>query len=312
MCWLTLIQNKGQKANAYELMVINHTSTADTNVLVDNKSTIKADNLNVAAVNATNNSIKSDNIVKYQQASQGQSAGSTAGVSLVLKNDRVNTSAVVNANTELKGDANVTAQSLHVSDVKISAEGSEYKAGDKGENKDNQEHTEQEKGILSKIQGIMSAFSSDKADAKNPTTSSPTPKVELTGVVDINKSVVNTTASIGSAEFKAGGDVAVEANTIDYTTNKVTSESTDGARFAPGAAVLVNSQDNTTKASITGNVNANSVKVNSTTELPLSLADIQLNILGQDVVSLKLGPSSSGNWSWDFSMFESNGDEYSQ
>ncbi len=307
----TLIQNKGQKANAYELMVINHTSTADTNVQVDNKSTIKADNLNVAAVNVTNNSIKSDNTVKYQQASQGQSAGSTAGVSLVLKNDRVNTSAVVNANTELKGDANVTAQSLHVSDVKISATGSEYKPGDQGENKDDKEHDEQEKGILSKIQGIMSAFSSDKADAKNPTTSSPTPKVELTGVVDINKSVVNTTASIGSAEFKAGGDVAVEANTIDYTTNKVTSESTDGARFAPGAAVLVNSQDNTTKASITGNVNANSVKVNSTTELPLSLADIQLNILGQDVVSLKLGPSSSGNWSWDFSMFESNGDEYS-
>ena len=307
----TLIQNKGQKANAYELMVINHTSTADTNVLVDNKSTIKADNLNVAAVNATNNSIKSENIVKYQQASQGQSAGSTAGVSLVLKNDRVNTSAVVNANTELSGDANVTAQSLHVSDVKISAEGSEYKAGDTAVNKDDKEHTEQEKGILSKIQGIMSAFSSDKADAKNPTASSSTPKVELTGVVDINKSVVNTTATIGSAEFNAGGDVAVEANTIDYTTNKVTSESTDGARFAPGAAVLVNSQDNTTKASITGNVNANSVKVNSTTELPLSLADIQLNILGQDVVSLKLGPSSSGNWSWDFSMFESNGDEYS-
>ena len=307
----TLIQNKGQKANAYELMVINHTSTADTNVQVDNKSTIKADNLNVAAVNVTNNSIKSDNTVKYQQASQGHSAGSTAGVSLVLKNDRVNTSAVVNANTELKGDANVTAQSLHVSDVKISATGSEYKPGDQGENKDDKEHDEQEKGILSKIQGIMSAFSSDKADAKNPTTSSPTPKVELTGVVDINKSVVNTTASIGSAEFKAGGDVAVEANTIDYTTNKVTSESTDGARFAPGAAVLVNSQDNTTKASITGNVNANSVKVNSTTELPLSLADIQLNILGQDVVSLKLGPSSSGIWNWDFSMFESNGDEYS-
>ena len=307
----TLIQNKGQKANAYELMVINHTSTADTNVQVDNKSTIKADNLNVAAVNVTNNSIKSDNTVKYQQASQGHSAGSTAGVSLVLKNDRVNTSAVVNANTELKGDANVTAQSLHVSDVKISATGSEYKPGDQGENKDDKEHDEQEKGILSKIQGIMSAFSSDKADAKNPTTSSPTPKVELTGVVDINKSVVNTTASIGSAEFKAGGDVAVEANTIDYTTNKVTSESTDGARFAPGAAVLVNSQDNTTKASITGNVNANSVKVNATTELPLSLADIQLNILGQDVVSLKLGPSSSGIWNWDFSMFESNGDEYS-
>ena len=307
----TLIQNKGQKANAYELMVINHTSTADTNVQVDNKSTIKADNLNVAAVNVTNNSIKSDNTVKYQQASQGHSAGSTAGVSLVLKNDRVNTSAVVNANTELKGDANVTAQSLHVSDVKISATGSEYKPGDQGENKDDKEHDEQEKGILSKIQGIMSAFSSDKADAKNPTTSSPTPKVELTGVVDINKSVVNTTATIGSAEFNADGDVAVEANTIDYTTNKVTSDSTDGARFAPGAAVLVNSQDNTTKASITGNVNANSVKVNSTTELPLSLADIQLNILGQDVVSLKLGPSSSGNWSWDFSMFESNGDEYS-
>ena len=307
----TLIQNKGQKANAYELMVINHTSTADTNVLVDNKSTIKADNLNVAAVNATNNSIKSENIVKYQQASQGQSAGSTAGVSLVLKNDRVNTSAVVNANTELTGDANVTAQSLHVSDVKISAEGSEYKPNDKGENKDDKEHSEQEKGILSKIQGIMSAFSSDKADAKNPTASSSTPKVELTGVVDINKSVVNTTATIGSAEFNADGDVAVEANTIDYTTNKVTSESTDGARFAPGAAVLVNSQDNTTKASITGNVNANSVKVNATTELPLSLADIQLNILGQDVVSLKLGPSSSGIWNWDFSMFESNGDEYS-
>ncbi len=307
----TLIQNKGQKANAYELMVINHTSTADTNVLVDNKSTIKADNLNVAAVNATNNSIKSDNIVKYQQASQGHSAGSTAGVSLVLKNDRVNTSAVVNANTELKGDANVTAQSLHVSDVKISAEGSEYKPGDKGENKDDKEHDEQEKGILSKIQGIMSAFSSDKADAKNPTASSSTPKVELTGVVDINKSVVNTTATIGSAEFNAGGDVAVEANTIDYTTNKVTSDSTDGAKFAPGAAVLVNSQDNTTTASITGNVNANSVKVNATTELPLSLADIQLNILGQDVVSLKLGPSSSGIWNWDFSMFESNGDEYS-
>ena len=307
----TLIQNKGQKANAYELMVINHTSTADTNVLVDNKSTIKADNLNVAAVNATNNSIKSENIVKYQQASQGQSAGSTAGVSLVLKNDRVNTSAVVNANTELTGDANVTAQSLHVSDVKISAEGSEYKPNDKGENKDDKEHSEQEKGILSKIQGIMSAFSSDKADAKNPTASSSTPKVELTGVVDINKSVVNTTATIGSSEFNAGGDVAVEANTIDYTTNKVTSDSTDGARFAPGAAVLVNSQDNTTTASITGNVNANSVKVNATTELPLSLADIQLNILGQDVVSLKLGPSSSGIWNWDFSMFESNGDEYS-
>ncbi len=311
----TKIQNKGEKANAYELMVINHTSTADTGVNFDSNSTIKADNLNVAAVNATSNDIEIENKVKYQEASAGHEAGSTAGVSLLLKNDRVNTSAVVNAKTEVTGDANVTAQSLHVSSTEVSAEGSEYKPGDtSATDKDNQEHTDEEKGILSKVQGILSAFSSDKANADDPTntTSDPNPTLEATGVVNINKSVINTTASIGSSDFKAGGDVAVEANTVDYTINQAKSESTDGAKFAPGAAVLVNSQNNTTTANISGNVTANSVKLNATTELPASLVDLYLNILGSDIVSFNIGANSDGTLDWNFDMFGSDGgDNYS-
>ena len=311
----TKIQNKGEKANAYELMVINHTSTADTGVNFDSNSTIKADNLNVVAVNATSNDIEIENKVKYQEASAGHEAGSTAGVSLLLKNDRVNTSAVVNAKTEVTGDANVTAQSLHVSSTEVSAEGSEYKPGDtSATDKDNQEHTDEEKGILSKVQGILSAFSSDKANADDPTntTSDPNPTLEATGVVNINKSVINTTASIGSSDFKAGGDVAVEANTVDYTINQAKSESTDGAKFAPGAAVLVNSQNNTTTANISGNVTANSVKLNATTELPASLVDLYLNILGSDIVSFNIGANSDGTLDWNFDMFGSDdGDDYS-
>ena len=222
---------------------------------------------------------------------------------------------MVNAKTEVTGDANVTAQSLHVSSTEVSAEGSEYKPGDtSATDKDNQEHTDEEKGILSKVQGILSAFSSDKANADDPTntTSDPNPTLEATGVVNINKSVINTTASIGSSDFKAGGDVAVEANTVDYTINQAKSESTDGAKFAPGAAVLVNSQNNTTTANISGNVTANSVKLNATTELPASLVDLYLNILGSDIVSFNIGANSDGTLDWNFDMFGSDGgDNYS-
>lgn len=295
------------------LIAVNHTSKADTHVVIDNQSTIKADNLNVKAVNATNNNISVTNTVKYEGDSKdgkkaGGSATSSAGVSLLLKNDRISTNAEVNANTELKGDAKVTAQNLHVSNTAISASGAVAEENDKESEKSDTDTS----GIFSKIQDILASFSQAGVDSSNPTSGasasgSGTPAAEMSGVVNINKSEVTTTASIGSTDFNAGGDVSVDANTIDYTTNSASAESTDGAKFAPGAAVIVDSQNNTTKAVIKDNskVSAKSVKLNATTELPLTLAELKLNILDK---SFSLNPQSNGNW--DFSGFEGSGDDY--
>lgn len=295
------------------LIAVNHTSKADTHVVIDNQSTIKANNLNVKAVNATNNNILVKNTVKYEGKTtdgnkSGSSTTSSAGVSLLLKNDRVTTNAEVNANTELQGDAKVSAQNLHVSNTEISASGAVKEDGDES----SQSSGEDTSGIFSKIQSILASFSKADVDASKPTTGSSVsgsgvPAVEMSGVVNINKSDVKTTASIGSASFSAGGDVSVEANTIDYTTNSASALSTDGAKFAPGAAVVVNQQKNTTKAEIkdNSNVSAKSVKLNATTELPLTLAELKLNILDKN---FSLTPQSNG--SWDFSGFEGSGDDY--
>lgn len=310
---------KGEGANAYELMALNHTSKSDTQVIIDKNSTINANNLDAGAVNNTQNNIKIENSIKYQD--EGQKAGSTAGISILIKNDRVNTQASINGKVNAKGDVNVSAQNLHVSDTKLSTSGSKYDASKDKDAQQSEGTTDaQSNGIISKIQGIMNSLTNSSDNKNNPTSGSgsSTPAVEMSGVVNLNNSIINTKAEIGNdANVKAGGGVTINANTVDYTKNNATSEATDGAKFAPGVAVVVNSQTNNTNALIGQNakVTANKdVKLNATTELPLDLASIKLNIkIGDKEIindGFALTPGSDG--SWDFSRFDgSEGDENS-
>lgn len=312
-----LVTLKKENANAYELMAVNHTTKADTGVNIDGNSKITAKNVNVNAVNSSLSDIKLENVVKFQD--EGDKAGSTAGIALLIKNDRINTNASVNGTVKASGDLKVNAQTLHVSDVKLSAKGSKYdpSADKDAVNKDNESHSEQSNGLISKIQGIMNSFSSEKADTNNPTAGANSgSKVELSGVIDLNKSNINTTAEIGNdAKIETGGGVDLKANTVDYTRNKATSESVDGAKFAPGVAVLVNLQNNNTTARIGDGANVKAdkdVKVNATTELPLDIASLKLNIKVGDKELVKggfeLSPSSDGSWNFDW--LDSSDDSY--
>ena len=308
---------KGEGANAYELMALNHTSKSDTQVIIDKNSTINANNLDAGAVNNTQNNINIENSIKYQD--EGQKAGSTAGISVLIKNDRVNTEASINGKVNAKGDVNVSAQNLHVSDTKLSTSGSKYDASKDKDAQQSEGTTDaQSNGFISKIQGIMNSLTNSSENKDNPTSGSgsSTPAVEMSGVVNLNNSIINTKAEIGNdANLEAGGGVTINANAVDYTKNNATSEATDGAKFAPGVAVVVNSQTNNTNAIIGQNakVTANKdVKLNATTELPLDLASVKLNIkIGDKEIindGFALAPGADG--SWDFSRLDgSEGDE---
>lgn len=310
---------KGQNANSYELMAVNHTSKSDTLVNIDKDSTVTAKNLNAGAVNNTQNNIKIDNNIKYQD--QGEKAGSTAGISLLIKNDRVNTKASVNGTVNTTESVNVSAQNLHISDTKLSTAGSKYDASkDTDATKSEGTTDAQSNGVIGKIKGMLGGLSSSSANKDNPTSAPSSSAVEMSGVVNLNNSIINTTAEIGNdAEVNAGNNVTVNANTVDYTKNSAKSEATDGAKFAPGVAVVVNSQTNNTNAVIGQNANVTAgqdVKVNATTELPLDLASLRLNVkIGdKEIVSDGFALSTGSDVSWDFTRFNgsnTDGNSYS-
>ena len=300
---------KGENANSYELMAVNHTSKSDTLVNIDKDSTVTAKNLNAGAVNNTQNNIKIDNNIKYQD--KGEKAGSTAGISLLIKNDRVNTKASVNGTVNTTESVNVSAQNLHISDTKLSTTGSEYDASkDTDATKSEGTTNEQSNGVIGKIKGMLSGLSSSSANKDKPTSSSSTPAIEMSGVVNLNNSIINTTAEIGNdAVVNAGDNVTVNSNAVDYTRNSAKSEATDGAKFAPGVAVVVNSQTNNTNAVIGQNSKVTAgqdVKVNATTELPLDLASLRLNIkIGdKEIISDGFALSTGSDVSWDFTRFD--------
>lgn len=310
----SLVEEKEEEANAYQLMALNHTSKSDTQVVIDNTSTINAESLDAGAVNNTQNSVKIDNSVKYQ--AEGEDKGSAAGISLLIKNDRVNTKASVNGTINTTGDVNVTAQNLHVSETEVSTSGSEYKPDeDSDANKSEGTTDEESGGFISKVQGMLGSLTGSSENKDNPTeTDNSAPAVEMSGVVNLNKSIINTSAEIGnSANLKAGGGVEISSNTVDYTKNNASAESTDGARFAPGAAVVVNLQTNNTNALIGeyANVTADGdVKVNATTELPTDeLGSLKLDIkVGGISINDGFSVTPNSDGSWDFSRFQNDDD----
>lgn len=94
---------------------------ADTNVNVENGAEIKAQNLDVQAVNTTNDLTTLNSLATIDKENK---QGIGAAIAIAIKNSDININPAkldTTVDTHNKGNVNVTAQSMHVSSTQVTA-----------------------------------------------------------------------------------------------------------------------------------------------------------------------------------------------
>lgn len=293
------------------LLMVTHTD-ANTKVTVDKDSTILAENVIVAAVNATSNSIETTASVDIGESDDTTETSKTYNtvvtVDGVLNVTNVNTTAQVAGNVtatksaldtntadnvadkkiETKvgdettttytkgstGNVNVVAQNVYISSVSASAE-----TGGKTEKTKTTAADSAKKSLLESITGKFNSFIEKSSDDSGGGALS---KLGFGGAAVINISNINAKAEVtNTATVKADRNLNITANTLDLTVNNAAA-SVSGAKYSPAVALIVNVQHDTTTAQIadgTSTAGANidvkgDININSTTEMPLNLSTV--------------------------------------
>lgn len=293
------------------LLAVTHTD-ANTKATVDKDSTIEAENVTVAAVNATSNSIETTAKVKIGESTDTAGTSKTYNtvvtVDGVLNVTNVNTTAQVAGNVtatksaldtntadnvadkkiETKvgdtttttytkgstGNVNVIAQNVYISSISASAE-----TEGKTEKTKTADADSSKKSLLESITSKFNNFIEKSSDDSGGSALS---KVGFGGAAIINISNVNAKAEVtNTATVKADRNLNITANTLDLTTNSAAA-SVSGAKYAPAVSLIVNVQHDTTTAQIAdgdattkANVDVKGdININSTTEMPLNLSTV--------------------------------------
>lgn len=291
----------------WQVVVLNSTTDADTSAVIDSGATVKAKNVDVQAVNVTNDFV---NIAAKTTMYKSDSLPSfSAGV--IVRNADIDTEAKVNGNINAAEDVNVNAQNLHVASLSSTASVAEDKGsklplpGNLGKA---QKAVEQ---IQQKISGLLGTFIADAAP-------------NASGSVVVNTVNNSASATIGNKADITANKVNVNANIVDLSVNSSTAKTGDDKTAsyvpAPGVAVIVNEQNNDAHAQIENSDGTNSAKikaknglnVSATTEQPMNEATFEFLLslaqLGNDLVdgsgNIVDGVSSfdiNTNTPWDFS-----------
>ena len=291
----------------WQVVVLNSTTDADTSAVIDSGATVKAKNVDVQAVNVTNDFV---NIAAKTTMYKSDSLPSfSAGV--IVRNADIDTEAKVNGNINAAEDVNVNAQNLHVASLSSTASVAEDKGsklplpGNLGKA---QKAVEQ---IQQKISGLLGTFIADVAP-------------NASGSVVVNTVNNSASATIGNKADITANKVNVNANIVDLSVNSSTAKTGDDKTAsyvpAPGVAVIVNEQNNAAHAQIEDSDGTNSAKikaknglnVSATTEQPMNEATFEFLLslaqLGNDLVdgsgNIVDGVSSfdiNTNTPWDFS-----------
>ena len=291
----------------WQVVVLNSTTDADTSAVIDSGATVKAKNVDVQAVNVTNDFV---NIAAKTTMYKSDSLPSfSAGV--IVRNADIDTEAKVNGSINAAEDVNVNAQNLHVASLSSTASVAEDKGsklplpGNLGKA---QKAVEQ---IQQKISGLLGTFIADAAP-------------NASGSVVVNTVNNSASATIGNKADITANKVNVNANIVDLSVNSSTAKTGDDKTAsyvpAPGVAVIVNEQNNAAHAQIENSDGTNSAKikaknglnVSATTEQPMNEATFEFLLslaqLGNDLVdgsgNIVDGVSSfdiNTNTPWDFS-----------
>ncbi len=291
----------------WQVVVLNSTTDADTSAVIDSGATVKAKNVDVQAVNVTNDFV---NIAAKTTMYKSDSLPSfSAGV--IVRNADIDTEAKVNGNINAAEDVNVNAQNLHVASLSSTASVAEDK-GSKLPLPGNLGKAEKAvKQIQEKISGLLGTFIADAAP-------------NASGSVVVNTVNNSASATIGNKADITANKVNVNANIVDLSVNSSTAKTGDDKTAsyvpAPGVAVIVNEQNNAAHAQIEDSDGTNSAKikaknglnVSATTEQPMNEATFEFLLslaqLGNDLVdgsgNIVDGVSSfdiNTNTPWDFS-----------
>ncbi len=274
----------------WQVIILNTTTEADTKAVIENGAKITANNINVNAVNVTNDFI---NMAAKTTMFPDDSLPSFS-IAAAIRNADINTEAKINNKINANGDVNVNAQNLHVASINSTASVSEPKSGalDSAINSGlkgtmigkAQKAVEQ---IQSKISGLLGTFIADAAP-------------NASGSVVVNTVNNNATATVGNQADITANKVNINSNIVDMTINAATAKASDNKTAsyvpAPGIAVIVNEQNNSAKAQIEDTDGTNSAKikaadglnVSATTEQPMNEATFEFLLslaqLGTDLV----------------------------
>ncbi|UKI42751.1 MAG: hypothetical protein L6V95_07815 [Candidatus Melainabacteria bacterium] len=273
-----------KKIPNFQITFLKSQLEADTNANVFNGAIINAKNLNVSAVNASN-----DLSVVNTIATVGDNMGVAIAVS--IKDADINTNAFLDTNvdTNSHGNVSVIAQNMHTESSTVQAsveEGFGLK-------------TKVVSGIISKITDLLSKHISKIADLGSITDSlTGLPNVS-TGLI-VNNTNINTVAKVGKHAKIHADNVDISANAVDLTVNIAKAslkkeKNADGTNKntgympSPGVAVIVNNQNNNTQALVEDGDGSNyariiandKLNVNATLEQPMndSTFKLALNLL---------------------------------
>lgn len=299
-----------------QIIVLNSMTEADTNVNVENGAEIKAQNLDVQAVNTTNDLTTLNSLATIDKENK---QGIGAAIAIAIKNSDINTSAKLDTtvDTHNKGNVNVTAQSMHVSSTQVTAKVDGELKGVKAQAIKKLAGSE---AVKTQINNIISKLGLEGVTSLGESL----PNVSTALVV--NNSNIDTSATIGKNANIHADNVNVQANAIDLTVNSATSHVQDSSTAdyvpAPGVAVIVNNQTNNTNAAVEdGDSNNHAVikanndfKISSTLEQPMNEATFEFILgLAQTAGDLKLGlgetadavegaPEYIGSGEWDYEL----------
>lgn len=315
--------------SAYNIALLNNSIISDTGVNIEN-SEIEASNVNVRAVsfNKSETEVKNVSYVGKDSEHTGIAAGMT--INHTKTNSNVNvvgskiTTKYANADIETKKDENGNAVkdddgnevkevkstygnarfvAQNINQISNSVE-TEVKAKDQSSKYESKSITDYDKStgaaiyswlnkkLLSKVQDKMSA-TLDKLN------------LEMSGSAVWNNENNTASSVIGNSIINAT-TVDVSSNIIDFTTNSVAAEAGASNKFSAGAAVIVNDQKNTSTAEIKDGAKitaTDSVKVNSTTQLPMNPMELKIGREvgeGSTAKELSLGVNfDAGDNLWD-------------
>ncbi len=287
-----------------QLSILNFNNKATTKALVNSGAEVKAKNVDVSAVNVTNENIVVKNIGTYSPIAGVGKASVGAGA--LMKYDTVNTEAKIDTviDTSSQGNVDVTAQNLYVSTANVASSAKQLKE-DKPASSSNKVTTAA-KGLKQKYTLLSNPQLTDfiEGDPNN---------IDASGSLLMNTSTVTATATIGKNADIHADNVAVNANSVNLTVNKASANSGKGETFSPGVAIIVNNQTTNSNASIENGTSTterakvvanNNLDVNATTELPLNERTLQLAFdLADTATEVYYGLSADGadQGAWDLS-----------
>lgn len=327
--------------DAIQFTMVNSSTSAATKSKVNQGSTINSNNLTVSAVNSSSSEIEvsntasvGDNELGTDDGSGNKTGGSGVSVSVILKNENIDTSATIESeNVSTNENTNIVAQNLHIATNRAEAEtddgdyktdtNGDGKVGEKDANgngtienseKDKKEGSStikdyaskideytQQKSILSKIQKILS-------NTSKPSTTDGSVSGSQSGAGNANQSVTDTSGNTETESALAQLSGSLVINTSNITT---TAKASNAANINAGQdvniyanAVDLTSNKATTESTGAAKIGAGvAVIVNSQTNN--TTAEIENSTVTAQNVNLKATtelPMNSGELKLSFEL----------